>query len=141
VGSEPFANAIRGIPPRSEIRADNGRFHSEAFGPRRKRDCAIRAERGIPWVSRRAGHGKKTTPEGHDLVNRKKIVNRKDKLQEKSTISSEQAEIIETLEISDDPRTSKAVKEGLRDLKAGRVRPYREFAKELLIWCRIKGQV
>lgn len=40
-------------------------------------------------------------------------------------------EILETLEISSDPRTSKALKEGLRDLKAGRVRPYRDFAKEL----------
>ncbi len=40
-------------------------------------------------------------------------------------------EILETLDISNDPRTSKALKEGLRDLKAGRVRPYREFAKEL----------
>ncbi|HLC11542.1 MAG TPA: hypothetical protein VJL56_06840 [Candidatus Bathyarchaeia archaeon] len=40
-------------------------------------------------------------------------------------------EILETLEISGDPRTSKALREGLRDLKAGRVRPYREFAREL----------
>jgi hypothetical protein len=87
------------------------------------------------------GAGRKTTPGGHGLVSRKKIVNRKEKLQEKSTISSEQAEIMETLEISNDARTYKAVKEGLRDLKAGRVRPYREFAKELLISCRTKGQV
>jgi PHD/YefM family antitoxin component YafN of YafNO toxin-antitoxin module len=40
-------------------------------------------------------------------------------------------EILETLEISSDPRTSKALREGLRDLKAGRVMPYREFAEEL----------
>jgi len=40
-------------------------------------------------------------------------------------------DILETLEISSDPRTSKALKEGLRDLKAGRVRSYREFAREL----------
>jgi hypothetical protein len=39
-------------------------------------------------------------------------------------------EILETLEISSDPRTSKALKEGLRDLKARRVRPYRKFAGE-----------
>jgi hypothetical protein len=37
-------------------------------------------------------------------------------------------EIPETLEISSDPQTSKAIKEGLKDMKAGRVRPYREFA-------------
>ena len=40
-------------------------------------------------------------------------------------------EILETLEISSDPRTFKALKEGLRDLKTGGVRPYREFAREL----------
>ncbi len=40
-------------------------------------------------------------------------------------------EILETLEISSDPPTSKALKEGLKDLKAGRVRPYREFTREL----------
>jgi hypothetical protein len=40
-------------------------------------------------------------------------------------------EILETLEISSDPQTSKALREGLRDLKTGRVRPYREFAREL----------
>jgi hypothetical protein len=40
-------------------------------------------------------------------------------------------EILETMEISSDVRTSKALKEGLRDLKAGRVRPYRKFAGEL----------
>ncbi len=40
-------------------------------------------------------------------------------------------EILETLEISTDPRTSKALREGLKDLRAGRVRPYREFTKEL----------
>jgi len=33
-------------------------------------------------------------------------------------------EILETLEISSDSQTSKALREGLRDLKAGRVRPY-----------------
>ncbi len=40
-------------------------------------------------------------------------------------------EILESLEVSSDPHTSKALREGLRDLKAGRIRPYREFAKEL----------
>lgn len=40
-------------------------------------------------------------------------------------------EILETLEVSSDPRTSKALKEGLRDMKNGRVRPYRDFVKEL----------
>ena len=40
-------------------------------------------------------------------------------------------EILETLEVSSDPRTSKALKEGLRDMKSGRVRPYRDFVKEL----------
>ncbi len=40
-------------------------------------------------------------------------------------------EVVETVEISSDPYTSKALKEGLRDLKAGRTRPYREFAREL----------
>jgi hypothetical protein len=40
-------------------------------------------------------------------------------------------EILETLEISSDPHTSKALREGLKDMKTGRVRPYREFAKEL----------
>jgi len=39
--------------------------------------------------------------------------------------------ICETLEIGRDSRTVKVVKEGLRDLKAGRVRPYREFTREL----------
>ncbi len=40
-------------------------------------------------------------------------------------------EILETLEVSSDPQTSKALREGLKDLKAGRIRPYKEFAKEL----------
>jgi PHD/YefM family antitoxin component YafN of YafNO toxin-antitoxin module len=40
-------------------------------------------------------------------------------------------EILETLEVAEDPRTSKALKEGLRDVKAGRVRPYKQFVKEL----------
>ncbi len=40
-------------------------------------------------------------------------------------------EILETLEVSSDPRASKALREGLRDLKTGRIRPYREFTKEL----------
>ncbi len=40
-------------------------------------------------------------------------------------------EILESLEVSNDTHTSKALREGLRDLKAGRIRPYREFAKEL----------
>ncbi len=61
------------------------------------------------------GAGKKTTPAGHDLVNRK------EKLQEESVTDSDQAETLETIELSKDPRFSKAVKEGLRDLKAGKV--------------------
>ncbi len=40
-------------------------------------------------------------------------------------------EILETLEVAADPRTVKAVREGLRDMKAGRVRPYREFTRQL----------
>ena len=40
-------------------------------------------------------------------------------------------EILETLEVSNDPHTARRVREGLRDLKAGRVRPYREFVREL----------
>ena len=40
-------------------------------------------------------------------------------------------EILETLELSNDARTSKAIKEGLKDVKAGRVRPYRDFVREL----------
>ena len=40
-------------------------------------------------------------------------------------------EILETLEVSSDPRTSKALKEGLRDVKNSRVRLYRDFVKEL----------
>ncbi len=40
-------------------------------------------------------------------------------------------EILETLEVAQDPQASKALREGLRDLRAGRVRPYRQFAKEL----------
>ena len=36
-------------------------------------------------------------------------------------------EILETVEVSSDPRASK----GLRDMKSGKVRPYREFAREL----------
>ncbi len=39
-------------------------------------------------------------------------------------------EILETLEVAQDPQASKALREGLRDLKAGRVRPYKQFAKE-----------
>ena len=40
-------------------------------------------------------------------------------------------EILETLEVSSDPRASKGLKEGLRDMKSGKVRPYREFVREL----------
>ena len=40
-------------------------------------------------------------------------------------------EILETLEVSSDPRTSRALKEGFRDMKSGRVRPYRDLVKEL----------
>ena len=40
-------------------------------------------------------------------------------------------EILETLEVAGDSHACKAVKEGLRDVKAGRVRPYRQFVKEL----------
>ncbi len=40
-------------------------------------------------------------------------------------------EILETLEVAEDPQASKGLREGLRDMKAGRVRPYRQFAKEL----------
>ncbi len=40
-------------------------------------------------------------------------------------------EILETIELSSDPRTSKSLKEGLRDMRNGRVRPYRDFVKEL----------
>jgi hypothetical protein len=40
-------------------------------------------------------------------------------------------EILETLEVSSDPRASKALKEGLREMKSGKVRPYRDFVKEL----------
>ncbi|HZY95130.1 MAG TPA: hypothetical protein VFE98_09815 [Candidatus Bathyarchaeia archaeon] len=40
-------------------------------------------------------------------------------------------EILETLEVAKNPRTVKAYREGMRDLKQGRVRSYREFTKEL----------
>jgi len=40
-------------------------------------------------------------------------------------------EILETLEVSNDTCTSKALKEGLRDIKSRRVRPYRDFVREL----------
>jgi len=38
-------------------------------------------------------------------------------------------EILETLEVSSDSRTSKASREGLRDMKGGRVRPYRHSSR------------
>ena len=38
-------------------------------------------------------------------------------------------EILETLEVSSDSRTSKALREGLRDMKGGRVRPYRHSSR------------
>ena len=40
-------------------------------------------------------------------------------------------EIIETLEIYDDEDTMKAIEEAEEDVKAGRVRSYNEFVKEL----------
>lgn len=40
-------------------------------------------------------------------------------------------EIIETLEIYDDEDTMKAFEEAEEDVKAGRVRSYNEFVKEL----------
>ena len=40
-------------------------------------------------------------------------------------------EILETLEVSNDTRTSKAIRDGLKDMKTGKVRPYRDFVKEL----------
>ncbi len=40
-------------------------------------------------------------------------------------------EILETLEVSSDSKTSKALRDGLKDMSAGRVRSYREFAREL----------
>jgi len=40
-------------------------------------------------------------------------------------------EILETLEVAEDPRALKGLREGLRDIKAGRVKPYRKFVKEL----------
>lgn len=40
-------------------------------------------------------------------------------------------ELIETLEILEDENTMKAIKEAERDVKAGRVRSYNEFIKEL----------
>ncbi len=40
-------------------------------------------------------------------------------------------EILETVEVSSDPRLLKGLMEGLRDLKAGRVRLYKDFVKEL----------
>jgi len=40
-------------------------------------------------------------------------------------------ELIETLEILEDENTMKAIKEAEEDVKAGRVRSYNEFIKEL----------
>ena len=40
-------------------------------------------------------------------------------------------ELIETLEILEDENTMKAIKEAEGDVKAGRVRSYNEFIKEL----------
>ena len=37
----------------------------------------------------------------------------------------------ETLEILDDPKAMSAIREGLRDVKAGRVRPLEEVLKQL----------
>ncbi len=46
-------------------------------------------------------------------------------------VSSLLEEIIETLEILEDEETIKAIKEAEEDVKAGRVRSYDEFIKEL----------
>lgn len=46
-------------------------------------------------------------------------------------VSSLLEEIIETLEILEDEETMKAIKEAEEDVKAGRVRSYDEFIKEL----------
>lgn len=40
-------------------------------------------------------------------------------------------EILESIEVARDPAMVRAIKEGLRDIKAGRVRPYKEFVREL----------
>ncbi len=40
-------------------------------------------------------------------------------------------EILETVEVAKNPKTVKAYREGMRDLKQGRVRSYKEFTKEL----------
>ena len=40
-------------------------------------------------------------------------------------------EILESLEIAGDPHAVKALREGLQDMRAGRVRPYKEFIREL----------
>jgi hypothetical protein len=40
-------------------------------------------------------------------------------------------EILETLEASSEPRTSRALNEGLKDIKNGKVRPYRDIVREL----------
>jgi hypothetical protein len=38
---------------------------------------------------------------------------------------------LETLEVYSDRRTSAALREGLRDMKISKVRPYRDFVREL----------
>ncbi len=40
-------------------------------------------------------------------------------------------EILETLEASSDPHASKAIREGLRDMRSGQVRLYRQFVSEV----------
>lgn len=40
-------------------------------------------------------------------------------------------EILESVEVSSDKGTMMRLREGQRDVKAGRVRPYRDFVKEL----------
>jgi len=46
-------------------------------------------------------------------------------------VSSLLEEIIETLEILEDEETMKSIKQSEEDVKAGRVRGYNEFLKEL----------
>jgi hypothetical protein len=40
-------------------------------------------------------------------------------------------EILESVEIASDKTALKSLREGLRDMKAGRTRPYKDLAKEL----------
>lgn len=40
-------------------------------------------------------------------------------------------EVIETMEIMADPKTLQAIREGIRDIEAGRTRPFDEVMREL----------